>query len=93
MNAYDADDGKIVLDMIKHDIAPGFPNTDGTPTKASPQGSGRLVRWTLDVEGKSGGYTEQQLCDLPAEFPRDDERFSMQRYRHGYMMSSSIADT
>ena len=47
LNAFDAEGGKIVCDMMKYPVAPLFPLPDGSmPTKHSPKAT--LVRWTFD---------------------------------------------
>jgi carotenoid cleavage dioxygenase len=74
--------------MVKYDVAPGYPNPDGSPVKSTQHGA-RLVRWTFDLNNDSTGYTEEALCDLQVEFPRIDERFAMQSYHHGWVMSGS----
>jgi len=91
MNAFDTEDGKLILDVMKYEAPPGFPNPDGSPTRPTQQGA-RLVRWIFDLRGSSDHYTEQ-VSDLAGEFPRFDERFATQRYRHGYIMSAALSDT
>ena len=89
MNAYDTEDGRIICDMMKYDVAPLFPLPDGRrPTEHVP--TARLVRWTLDpVQGR---YDEQALDDRAAELPRLDERFTALPYRHGYFNSASVTE-
>ncbi len=92
MNAFDTEDGKLVLDVMKYEAPPGFPNPDGTPTRPQRRGA-RLVRWTFDLRGSSDRYAERALSDLEGEYPRLDERFATRPYRHAYIMSAAIADT
>ena len=87
MNHYEAADGRIVVDVMKYDVAPLFPLPDGSPsTKAEPPS--RLFRWTFDLSGKTSSFHEAQLDDRVGEFPRFDERFCMADYRHGWIVSA-----
>ena len=90
LNAYDTPDGKIVLDMVKYDVPPGYPMADGSPAVGTQHGA-RLVRWTLDLRSDDDGYTEEALSDVQVEFPRVDERFALQRHRHGWFVSGSAS--
>ncbi|MGJ7529881.1 carotenoid oxygenase family protein [Variovorax sp. GB1P17] len=91
MNGFDTEDGKIVCDMMKYEVAPLFPLPDGRPSSERPP-TARLVRWTFDLAGASRTYKEQPLDDLPGEFPRLDERFAMRPYRHGYYCASAVTE-
>lgn len=91
MNAFDTEDGKIICDMMKYEVAPLFPLQDGRPASAQPP-TARLVRWTFDLGSPSTSYLEQPLDDGPGEFPRLDERYAMQAYRHGYYCSSAVTE-
>ena len=85
MNHFETADGKIVVDVMKYDVAPLFPLPDGTPsTKESPPA--RLFRWTFDLAGQGNTFKEEQLDDRAGEFPRFDERFCMSDYRHGWIV-------
>ena len=88
LNAYDTADGKVVCDMLKYDVPPGYALADGSPAQGRQRGA-RLVRWTFDLESNADGYTEKCLSDMPLEFPRVDERFALQRHRHGWFVSGS----
>ena len=91
MNHYETDDGKIVIDVMKYDVAPLFPLPDGSPsTKATPPA--RLFRWTFDLAGKANTFHEEQLDDRAGEFPRFDERFCMSDYRHGWIVAGDVID-
>jgi carotenoid cleavage dioxygenase-like enzyme len=78
MNAYE-DAGLIHCDVMEYPRAPLFPNADGSEAAAS---TAKLTRWTLDPAGARVDRTP--LDDLPGEFPRMDERFIGQPYRHGW---------
>jgi carotenoid cleavage dioxygenase len=91
MNHFETDDGKIVVDVMKFDVAPLFPLPDGSPsTKELP--FARLTRWTFDLDGHGNTFREQQLDDRSGEFPRFDERFCMSDYRHGWIVAGDVTD-
>ena len=90
MNHFETQDGRIVIDVMKYDIAPLFPLPDGSPSSAEIPAA-RLFRWTFDLSGKANTFKEEQLDDRPGEFPRFDERFCMRDYRHGWMVSGNVA--
>jgi len=76
MNAWDAPDGRVVLDVIRH------PRMFATDFRGPNEGAPTLVRWTLDPAG--GATKEQCLDDAGQEFPRHDERLTGRPYRFGY---------
>lgn len=78
MNAYE-DGGAIVVDVMRYAAAPLFPNADGT---RGENAAAYLVRWTFDLAAET--VTETPLDDLAGEFPRFDERYAGQAYRHGW---------
>jgi carotenoid cleavage dioxygenase len=88
LNAYDTDDGRIVADMVKYDVPPGYRMPDGSPARGRQHGA-RLVRWTLDLNGSADSYTEEALSDAQLEFPRIDDRFALRQHRHGWFVSGS----
>jgi carotenoid cleavage dioxygenase len=75
LNAHD-DGDRVVIDLVRHpkmfDVDRLGPN-DGPPS---------LWRWTADRS--SGKLTEEQLDDLPVEFPRVDERRVGLPHRFGW---------
>jgi len=75
-NAYDRDDGTIVLDAVVHatmfDRSRQGPDSDATT----------LERWTLDPA--RGEVRRAVISDERQEFPRYDERRSMQPHRYAY---------
>lgn len=89
MNHFETEDGKVVVDVMKYDVAPLFPRPDGSPSSAEPPPA-RLFRWTFDLASKSNTYKEEQLDDRAGEFPRFDERFCMADYRHGWIVSGNV---
>ncbi len=80
MNAY-SDRQRVVADVVRYARVPLF---DGEETAdglehATPA---HLVRWTLDLA--AGTVRQSEIDDTAVEFPRLDERFAGQAYRHGY---------
>ncbi len=80
MNAWEVGD-KLYCDVMRYNVAPLFPNADGSPGDKS---AARLVRWTFDLAGASDAIKEEPLDDLDGEFPRVDPRFEMLKNRHGW---------
>lgn len=79
VNAYDAPDGTVVLDLIVHDKM-FWRRTSGPNSEHCA-----LERWTLDPAG--GTIDRRVLDDTPQEFPRQDERRLGQPYRYAYTMA------
>ncbi len=80
MNAWE-DGGKLFADVAQYAAAPLFPNIDGSPGKPV---SAYLVRWEIDLTGKTDTIKQTRIDDISAEFPRLDERRAGLSYRHGY---------
>ena len=76
MNAYEADDAIIVLDVIRH------PKMFDTNHFGPDEGPPTLERWTVDLA--DGKVRESRIDDRPQEFPRIDERRVGKRHRYGY---------
>ncbi len=92
MNHYDTVDGRIVIDVMKYDVAPLFPLPDGNPSTKVPPLS-RLFRWTFNLSGKGKAFHELQLDERVSEFPRIDDRMAMASYRHGWAVTANAADS
>jgi carotenoid cleavage dioxygenase len=81
MNAYDAPDGKVVVDlcnyerMFEHDLRGPF----GDDTM------GRLERWTLDPVTRHASI--DVVDETPNEFPRHRGSLTAKPYRYGYCAS------
>jgi len=91
MNHFETADGRVVVDVMKYDVAPLFPLPDGRPsTDKAP--AARLFRWTFDPTGKANSFHEEQLDDRAGEFPRFDERYCMADYRHGWIVSGNVTE-
>jgi carotenoid cleavage dioxygenase len=80
MNAWEEGD-KLYADVMRYNVAPLFPNADGSP---GDKASARLVRWTFDLAGASDAIKEEAIDDLDGEFPRVDPRFETLKNRHGW---------
>ncbi|MEM9039329.1 MAG: carotenoid oxygenase family protein [Actinomycetota bacterium] len=78
MNAYESGD-RIVLDVAR------LPHIwrDGPMDFPEPA----LHRWTIDTS--SGRVAEEQVDDLPAEFPRVPDALVGLEHRYGYMMGNA----
>jgi carotenoid cleavage dioxygenase len=76
LNAYDAPDGRVVLDVVRH------PKMFASDFLGPNEGAPTLERWTLDPRG--GRAKEQRLDPDGQEFPRPDERRVGSPYRFGY---------
>ncbi len=81
MNAYE-DGNKIVAHVMQLDAPPTLDPHGKPPDPA--KGVGRLHRWTFDLAGTSDGFAREPIDDLPADFPRLDERFALNPYRYGF---------
>jgi carotenoid cleavage dioxygenase-like enzyme len=82
MNAFDAEDGTVAMDVIEYDVAPLFPRADGSPSPPEAARS-RLCRWRVDPAGRAA-LRREVLDEQPGEFPRVDERRAGLPYRHGF---------
>ena len=80
LNSWEEGD-KIYCDVMRYDVAPLFPNADGSPGQKA---AARLVRWTFDLSGNSDAIKETPLDDLDGEFPRVDMRVETLKHRHGW---------
>ena len=84
LNAYDLDDGRVVLDACRHDKT--FDQDRLSPSEGKPT----LDRWLLDpATGRSSRTTLSQRMQ---EFPRHDERILGRRHRYGYTVGFSGSD-
>lgn len=75
LNAFD-DGDRVVLDVVRYPTM--FDRHRLGPDDGPPQ----LWRWTLDTA--TGQVAEQQLSDVPLEFPRVDERAVGRRHAVGW---------
>jgi len=78
-NAYDAEDGRVVLDLCVYDTM------FGEGAQGPDTGSRGLERWTADPVTRT---VEIRTIDTaPQEFPRPDERFFGQPYRYVWSLA------
>jgi carotenoid cleavage dioxygenase len=82
LNAYDLPDGKVVLDVVRHERM--FDRDKLGPSEGLPA----LERWTLDPA--SGGVHAERIEDRGHEFPRHDERRIGKEIRYGYTAAFGI---
>ena len=80
MNSYENED-KIIIDVARLDHI----WRDGPMDFPEPA----LHRWTIDTA--SGKVTDEQIDDLPAEFPRVPEAVVGRKHQFGYMMANAAA--
>jgi carotenoid cleavage dioxygenase len=80
LNSWEEGD-KLFCDVMRYDVAPLFPNADGS---AGQKAEARLVRWTFDLSAPSDTIKETPLDDLDGEFPRVDPRVETRKHRHGW---------
>jgi carotenoid cleavage dioxygenase len=73
-NAYDSDDGDVILDVVAYD----------SMFAQGPDPRGAFERWTIDPAKRS---VHRAVIDRqPQDFPRIDERRTGQPYRYTYTM-------
>lgn len=78
-NAWDLSDGRVVMDVVAH--ATMFEHDRQGPVSATAH----FERWTIDPASRR--VTREVIDDSPQEFPRPDERFVGQPYRHAWAAS------
>jgi carotenoid cleavage dioxygenase-like enzyme len=79
VNAYDADDGTVILDVVVHDRM--FSKSMAGPD-SQPRG---LERWIVDPSART--VDRITIDPTPQEFPRSDERLIGLPYRYAYTMA------
>ncbi len=85
MNAFN-DGTKVHFDIpvAPNNSFPFFPDIHGKPFNKE-ESLGFLTRWTVDMASNSDEFEKsEQLSQNPDEFPRIDERYATQPYRHGW---------
>ncbi|HEY8572117.1 carotenoid oxygenase family protein [Phenylobacterium sp.] len=88
MNAWEEGD-KLYADVMLYNVAPLFPNADGSPGEDAVS---QLVRWTFDLAGASDAIKVEVIDDLRGEFPRVDPRRETRRHRHGWYAANRGPD-
>ncbi len=70
----------------KNNMFPFFPDVHGAPFNGM-EAMSHLTRWTVDIASNSDEFESvTQLTQTAGEFPRIDDRFAGQAYRHGWML-------
>lgn len=91
MNAFN-DGTRIHFDIpvARNNMFPFFPDVHGAPFKPQ-EAMSFLTRWTVDMASKGDEFTSsEQLTELFGEFPRIDDRYASQPYRHGWLLVSDF---
>ncbi|KAF1018822.1 MAG: Lignostilbene-alpha,beta-dioxygenase isozyme I [Paracidovorax wautersii] len=87
LNSYEAD-GKLHVDMpvTTGNVFYFFPQADGfLPSPETLRSC--MMRWTFDLQSTQDEVEPTALTTFPCEFPRCDERYTGQRYRHGFVLA------
>jgi len=79
VNAYEDDQGNVILDAMRYQRL--FDTDWNGPFSETPA---VLTRWELNVA--AGAVSEQQLDDVPTEFPRIHPQLAGQFNRYGYCL-------
>ena len=84
MNAFN-EGPKIHIDvpLAKGNMFPFFPDITGKPFDRDAATS-RMTRWTMDLAKPGDSFEARPLGQMVGEFPRIDDRYAMEPYRHGY---------
>jgi carotenoid cleavage dioxygenase-like enzyme len=90
VNAWDEGD-TIKVDVCASNATRFAPKLDGTMASADDGLSPVLRRWTIDVGGTTNTVGEEQLDDMPCEFPRTDDRFMTRAHRHAWLVGGADA--
>ena len=77
LNAYDAADGTVVVDLCRYDNLM-VDDRQGPFTEAPPT----LDRWVIDPQARH--VLETRISDRPQEFPRHNPQFGLKEHRYGY---------
>ena len=83
MNAWE-EAGKIKIDLCASNATLFAAKVDGSMASANEGVMPQLRRWTIDVHGTRNSIKEELLDDIICEFPRTDDRYMTQPYRHGF---------
>ena len=84
MNAYDAQDGGVVIDLCVY-----VRMFDKDPLGPFGDGFARFERWRLNPRTRA--LATEIIDDRPNEFPRHNESLGTQNYRYGYTVSPAQA--
>ena len=87
MNAFN-DGTKVYFDVpvAKNNMFPFFPDVTGAPFKPEEAAS-YMTRWTVDMNSKGEEFEKvERFTDMVGEFPRIDDRYATQAYKHGWLL-------
>jgi carotenoid cleavage dioxygenase-like enzyme len=91
MNAFN-DGTKIHFDIpvARNNMFPFFPDVHGAPFNPAEARS-FLTRWTVDMAARGDEFEKSEtLTNMFGEFPRIDNRYATQAYRHGWLLVSDL---
>lgn len=90
MNAFN-DGERVYIDMpvAEGNMFPFFPDITGAPFDPV-RAQARVTRWTMDLSKPDTGFAQQCLAAPVGEFPRIDDRYGMQPYRHGFLAQTDM---
>ncbi|MED4602425.1 carotenoid oxygenase family protein [Paenibacillus validus] len=91
MNAFNVG-SKIHIDMpvAEGNMFPFFPDIHGAAFDREKADS-RVTRWTIDFESGNNTFEHKQLGNMIGDFPRIDDRYAMESYRHGFMCVTDLS--
>lgn len=84
MNAFN-EGTKVHFDVpvARSNMFPFFPDITGKPFDREGAAS-RMQRWTVDMGRPGDHISMREVGAMVGEFPRIDDRYAMEPYRHGY---------
>jgi carotenoid cleavage dioxygenase len=91
MNAFN-DGTRVFFDIpvARNNMFPFFPDVRGAPFNPV-EAMSFLTRWTVDMAAHGEDFEKsERLTQLFGEFPRIDDRYATQAYRHGWLLVSDL---
>jgi len=91
MNAFNSGT-RVYLDMpvATGNMFPFFPDVTGAPFDPV-RAAARVTRLSVDVSAPERGIACEVLNEAVGEFPRIDDRYTAQPYRHGYLCAQDTS--
>jgi len=83
LNAYDADDGNVIIDLCQYDVM--FDQDTHGPLGDNLS---RLERWELNPTARSASITV--IDETPNEFPRHRGSVGTKKHRYGYTVGTAL---
>jgi carotenoid cleavage dioxygenase-like enzyme len=90
MNAYEAGN-TVIAHVMQYEVPPLFPAL-GVSSVDRAKSQAHLYRWTFNLSDNTDEFRRDQIDDLSGDFPRLDERFSLNQYRYGYFAAREELD-